>query len=252
MSVFSNPTIQSTITQLNGTSFGGLNGFGMYSSSTKAFNYLMDYVYGIVYILNDEWSFISFKTFRNPYNMISIDNGLYMIGISNVWKVDQDLNILINYGGYPLYPLYRGISYNPSNSLIYVAAAYLKEIQIFNLDLTLIRSFSTSPHQPWSITESSNKLFVGTEGGIILVYQKEEKINQFNGCDGNSEILYSILFDTNGFMATTCQTNKLYLFSPEGSFTGKTINTPNYPDYIGFDSKDRFIQISAYQINIYN
>ena len=39
-----------------------------------------------------------------------------------------------NPGGYPFY---RGISYNPSNGFIYVAAASvnLKEIQLFNLDL---------------------------------------------------------------------------------------------------------------------
>ena len=36
-----------------------------------------------------------------------------MTGSSNVWKLDQDLNILINHnhGGSPSY---RGISYNPS------------------------------------------------------------------------------------------------------------------------------------------
>ena len=80
-------------------------------------------------------------------------------------------------------------------------------------------SFSTEPHQPWSITESSNQLDVGTGEGIILVYQNEEIINQFNGCDGNSVELNSILFDPNGYMAITCSsysTNKLYLYSPNG------------------------------------
>ena len=51
-------------------------------------------------------------------------------------KVDQDLNILISIdrigGGSPSY---SGISYNPSNGLIYVAAWELSEIQVFNLDL---------------------------------------------------------------------------------------------------------------------
>ena len=128
------------------------------------------------------------------------------------------------------YPEYSGICYNPSNGLIYVAATvyYLYEIQLFNLDLTLIRRFSTSPHDPWSITISLNQLYVGTaHTGIILVYQNEILINQFNGCNGNSVTLSSILFDPNGYMATTCwdPTNKLYLFSPNGSFT-RQITTP--------------------------
>ena len=149
---------------------------------------------------------------------------------------------------------YYGLSYNPSNSLIYVAAYWLKEIQVFNLNLTYIRRFSTSPYQPWPITESSNKLYVGTLGGTILVYQNEIIINQFNGCNGDSTALTSILFDPNGYMATSCDypTNKLYLFSPNGSFTGKSITIPSTPQYIGFDSKGRFIQILWNQISIYN
>ena len=176
-----------------------------------------------------------------------------MTGSNNVWKLDQDLNILIRYN--PSYLGYFGISYNPSNGLIYVAAWNLAEIQVFNLNLTLIRRISTSPHYPCSITVSSNQLYVGTREGIVLVYQNESLIRQFNGCNGNSNsYITSILFDQNGNMATTCSdpTNKLYLFSPDGSFTYKSISTPSGPNYIGFDSKGRFIQISQNQITIYN
>ena len=118
----------------------------------------------------------------------------------------------------------------------------------------MIRRISTLPHTPWSITESSNKLYVGAKGGIILVYENEILINQFNGCEENSVWLYSILFDQNGNMATACSspTYKLYLFSPNGSFTGKSITTTDRPQYIGFDSKGRFILNSDKQISIYN
>ena len=57
----------------------------------------------------------------------------------------------------------------------------------------------------------------------------------------------SISFEQNGYTST-----KFYLFSQNGSFTGKSISTPLYPQYIGFDSKGRFIQISKKQISIYN
>ena len=94
---------------------------------------------------------------------------------------------------------------------------------------------------------------MGTNRGIILRYQNESLVYQFNGCDGNSGWLKAILFDPNGFMATTCySTKKLYLLSHDGSFTGKSITTPSSPQYIGFDIKGRFIQISWKQISIYN
>ena len=251
--MFTNPSYQSAITQLNGNSFGQVVGFGMYSSNNTTYYYVMEYSYGKVYTLNDQWSFISFKVFTNPCFMINIGNSLYMTGDYNVWKLDKDLNIMINYnpGGYPVY---RGISYNPSNGFFYVGAWVLKEIQVLNLNLTLIGRFSTSPHEPYAITISSSTLYVGTANtGMILVYQNQILINQFNGCNGNSAYLQSILFDPNGNMATACHdpANKLYLYSPYGSFTGKSITTPFSPRYIGFDSKGRFILISWYQISIY-
>ena len=248
--MFTNPTIQSTFTAFDGTSFGALSGFEMYSSPNALYYYVMDYWNG-VYILNDQWSFISFKVFTNPYNMINIRNSLYMTGKYNIWKLDQDLNILINYnpGGDPNY---LGINYNPSNGFIYVAST--QEIQVLNLNLTLIRRISTSPRTPYSITISSNILYVGAYGGMIRVYKNESLINQFNGCNGNSNYLTSILFDSNGYMATSCYDSyKLYLFSSNGSFTGQSITSSfYYPRYIGFDSKGRFIQMSMQQISIYN
>ena len=255
--MFSNQNIQSTIEwELNGNSFGYLVGFGIYSSSNTVYYYVMDDGDGKVYILNDDWSFISVKTFTNPAYMISIGSSLYMTGTYNIWKVDQDLNILINYNPTGGDPDYLGLSYNPSNGLIYVVSYGLKEIQVFNMKLTLIRRFSTEPHWPFSITESSNKLYVGTAwSGILLVYKNEKIIKQFNGCNGNNFWVESILFDQNGYMAISCalsQSSKLYLYLPNGSLTGKSIATPDYPYYIGFDSKGRFIQISDKKISIYN
>ena len=256
LNVFNNPIIQSTFNQLNGTLFAWLSGFGMYSSPNTTYYYVMDYGASTIYTLNDEWKFISFlKSFTGPFTMITIGNRLYMTGDDNVWKLDQDLNILVNYNpGIAPRNTYRGISYSQTNGLIYVAAFSLKEIQVFNLDLTLIRRFSTSPHNPYSNTESSNQLYVGTNKGIILVYQNEIIINQINGCNGNSTALTSILFDQKGYMATSCDnpTRILYLFSPNGSFTGKSLTTPDYPRYISFDSKGRFFQFSYKQISIYN
>ena len=121
---------------------------------------------------------------------------------------------------------------------------------MFNLNLPFIRHISTSPQTPWWITISSNQLYVGTLEGITLVYQNEILIQKFDGCNGNMTLLSS-----NGYMATSCEdSNKLYLFSPDGSFTNKSITT--YPEdwsyYIGFDSKGRFILISAYRTRVYN
>ena len=142
--MFSNPTIQSNITQYNGDSFSSLTGFGIYKSLLHAtYYYVMDCGANKTYILNNEWKLITFKSFTCPLYMINIGNSLYMTGDFNVWKLDQDLNILIQYNATGAPRGYRGISYNPSKGLIYVVGYWywFRAIEVFSVDLTLIRSF---------------------------------------------------------------------------------------------------------------
>ena len=89
----------------------------MYSSHGTVYYYIMDIGASKAFILNDQWSFISAKVFTYPLYMISIGNSLYMTGYYNVWKLDQDLNILIKYNPGGTSPWYAGISSNPSNGL---------------------------------------------------------------------------------------------------------------------------------------
>ena len=97
MCLFGNLTIQSTFTELNGTSFSWLISFGMYLSYKISY-YAIDFVENKVYILNDKWSFVSSKTFAYPVQMITIGTSLYMSGDSNIWKLDDNLNVLFPVG----------------------------------------------------------------------------------------------------------------------------------------------------------
>ena len=81
-SIFNNPNIRSNITTFNGTAFSWLVGFGMIYSSY----YVMDHTANAVYILNDNWSFVSSKTFLLPAFMITVENSLYLSGNSNRFK----------------------------------------------------------------------------------------------------------------------------------------------------------------------
>ena len=85
--MFGNSTIQSKIIKFNGSSFGGLRGFGMiYSSLNSSSYYVMERQPSQVYILYDNWSYISYENFTDPAYMVTICNNLYMTGNSNLWK----------------------------------------------------------------------------------------------------------------------------------------------------------------------
>jgi hypothetical protein len=187
--------------------------------------------------------------------MITIGSSIYMTGNANIWKLDKDLNILFQFTSTAnTTSKYRDIYYNSKNGFIYVAPYVLTEIQVFDLNLTYSHNISVSPYKPYSISEYNNKMFVGTTNGIVILIQNELIINQFNGCNGSSVSLTSILFDQYGYMATICSdpTNKLYLYNSNGTYTGTSLSTPSNTRYIGFDAKGRFVVISRYQISVYN
>ena len=202
--------------------------------------------------LNDNWSFVSFKEFRMPMFMISVENSLYMTGTKNVWKLDKDLNILIQYNGTSTVT-YFGLYFNSTNSLLYVVEVHSREIHVLNLNLTLIHSFSTKAYQAKSINGYNNQMYIGTSIGEVIVLQNEVIVKEFDGCDGKRDVVTSMLFDEYGYFATSCwgKSNRLYLLFANGTYTGKNITTPILPHYIGFDSKGHFIQISSKQITLY-
>jgi hypothetical protein len=107
-------------------------------------------------------------------------------------------------------------------------------IDAFDLNLTFNHNMSTSPYQPWSITEYNNQMYVGTTNGLVLVIQNERILNQFNGCGGNSATVDSILFDDYGYIVTSCDNpfNILHLYFVNRTFTGQSITTPTSPLFI--------------------
>ena len=125
--MFNNSTIQSNITQFNGTAFSWLLGFGMMNSSCNASFYVMDWGANKVYIINDNWSFLSFETFNLPAYMITVENSL--------WKLDLNLNVLIQYTA-TVTVWYRGLYFTSTNRLLYVAPYALTEIHVFNINST--------------------------------------------------------------------------------------------------------------------
>jgi hypothetical protein len=234
----------------------GYTGFVM-SSSNPIQYYVTHYSQGKIFVFDDNWNYISNKSsFPNVTYMILVGNYFYISGNSNIWKTDQQLNVSIRYNstgsssGY--YPNYRGLYYNSTNDLIYVASSYFEVIHVFNLNLTLNDSISITPYQPWSINENNNELYVGTTNGTVLVILNKQIIKQFNGCNKQKVLLFSILFDDLNNMATTCDNKQLHLYNTAGSYLNKSIPTANDPRYIGLDSKSRLVVVTSTQISLYN
>jgi hypothetical protein len=252
MSIFSNMTILLSFNKTNSIYLKQCLGSAIFTPS-NSYYYVSDVGLKKIFILNESWSYVSSKVFDSPAYISTFGNSLYATGNRNIWKLDQNLSILIQYNATGTPPNYRGIYINSTKNFIYTAPFSFNVIHVFNLNLSFSHNISTSPYKPYSITGYSNQIFVGAlTKGTILVIENETIKHIFNGCNGNLAALTYILFDDCGLMATSCSNNKLYLYYPNGTYIGKSLNTPDNPRYIGFDSKGRFVQISWLQVSVYN
>ena len=240
------------MTSDNGTTFVALAGFGMLASANTTYYYVADYAGSKIIIYDDNWKFIRYVSMSFPAFMITIGSNLYITCNFFIAITDGNLKILNQYNGVDS-PLYRGIYYNSTNNLIYVVSRTLYAIYVFNLNLALNDSFTVLPSLPYSITGYNNQLFVGTYGGSIFVIVNKVVVNSFNSFNGNIAFVSSFLFDQYGSLAAFCHTsiNQLFLYLSNGIYANKTLQTPTGGQYIGFDSKGRFLIISYYQISIY-
>jgi hypothetical protein len=237
---------------VTGVNIFGYFGFGM-SSSNPIQYYVTHRNEHKIFVFDEDLNYVSNRSsFPNVTYMIPVGNYFYITGDDDIWKTDQQLNVSIRYDSTGSSPGYRGLYYNSTNDLIYVAPFALQLIHVFNLNLTLNHSFSITTFSPWSINENNNELYVGTNNGMMLVIVNEQIIRQFNGCNQQSVRLNSILFDEFNNMATLCNNNQLYLYNTSGTYLNKSIPTVSSPRYIGLDSKSRLVVVTFTKITLYN
>jgi len=247
MDVFTNFSINISITSLNGNIFSMLQGFGMMCDFNTSY-YVVDYTGNKIYTLDDNYKYVSMTTFTSPTYMTNVNSSLYIAGQSNIWKTDKYLNILMVYTESGA--KYRGIYYDSTENLLYLPPIVYTYFQAFDLNLNLNYTVSVSPKNPRSLAKYNNEIFVGTTSGSVLVVANKIVIRSFTACSSGS--ISSIVFDKNGLMAISCESiNLVNLYSYNGTFTGKSLTIPANPTYLGFDSKGHFVVISKTQISVY-
>ena len=248
--------------------FYSLFGFGSFSINCTATYYVNEKDDSRIYKLDSDWNLVdswltAFLTMNTPLwtrpaLMIRIGNSFFMTLDNYVLKTDWYLNVIAkHFDGGGVSSLWRGIWYNSSSSLIYAACNYWKRIDVFDLNVIKIDSFNTSVnssiYNPWSLQGYNDKIYIGTDQGVLLVTLSKVIIQTIKMCKVWSR-LSSILFDHNGYVAFTCRTESVLILynSAYMNYTGIQLNVPASPEFISFDEKGRFIVISDSQITVYN
>jgi hypothetical protein len=251
LNAYNSFTLESSISVLEDSYyFGTLYGFGLVSSNISSY-YITDRLYNYILIFDDQWNYVNYENFISPTYITSVGSSLYISGANNMWKTDQNLNILAQYSTNNN-PFYQGIYYNSTSRYIFAAANKKSSIHVFDLNLNYVESFSTQSYYPWSIAGFNNRMYIGCLSlGTILVIVNRNIIATLNGCNGKYDDVTSIIFDQSGYMATSCSINGyLYLYNNYSIYGGFDISNAN-PMSIGFDSRGRFVVVSKKEISFY-
>jgi hypothetical protein len=245
--------------------FYNLYGFGSYNTNNTTTYLAIENAQFRLFRLDADWNLLddtntcySTSYLSRPGLMIRIEKYFYLSFDNYFLKTDFNLNVVgpffkVSTG---IVPKYRGLWYNSSNNLIYVASNYWYTIDVFDLNISKIDSISTLTNStfyyPWSLQGNGDKLFCGTDQGVLLVILNKLIIQTINVCNISSR-LSSILFDQYGYVGFTCKNeNILKLYYTNLSYTGLQKALPANPEFINFDEKGRFIVISDKRITVYN
>ena len=228
------------------------SGFAMLTSIPIQY-YITDFLNNMIFVFDANWNLIMNRSFQKPANIITVGTSLYITSDSIISRTDRNLNVLSQYIASGIVPQYRGIVYNSTNNVIYVVAHFTSTVHTFNLNPTLTSSLVVSPMSSYiySISILNNQWYVGTRAGTIMVIFNNQITKQFNACAGNSEFIYSILFDGFGKMATACDNRQVYFYDSNGVNLLKSFLVSNNPLDIGFDSNLKFYVIAISKIEIY-
>jgi hypothetical protein len=214
--------------------------------------YALDYLNGTnsnFVLYNRNWTYLSYKTMpiNYPISIIFINNEIFITGYDGIYKTYNSLNIVGYYNRTGA--AYRRFYYNSTSDILYVSSYNYNRIDLFYRNLSFISSISLT-HKSWALTEKNGKLYVGLDDGSISVVENNLVVENITTlCTG---WITSILIDANDLMAVLCHSNStLYLYSTNGSYTGKSMTTSLSPRFISYDFNGYFIIAGESQINLY-
>ena len=226
-------------------------GFEQFVDGSTTTYYLIDSHNCKIVLFDQYWQFISYVVVNDTLNYLVIaENQLFLSAENGIYKINRNGEIVK--ASPKSGAIYKGIYFNSTNSLLYVGTYSSNKIQVFNQNLTFLRTIRTGSYIPYSLNAYGDTLFAGTTTGEILLFKNELIQKVFNNTCSTKTLITSIAIDKYGFMAVTCFFDSLiHLYHVNGSYMNIEIHTAYHPENIAIDSNGRLIINSISEFDIY-
>ena len=236
--------------------FSNLAGFEKVVDGTITKYYLNDFDLNQILIFNDNWEYIGTKVFtigatiiKNIGSEVLIVTNPNLPAQTTLYKMDKSLNIVKSLTT-SFMSSYLDSWYDQTKDLVYLISHNNQRIDVYDRNLSLIKTISVTGHYPKSIMGYKTTLYIGTLAGHVLVIENDRIMSSFKVCTGY--YVYNIHIDTNGNIAVSCymdQLIKLYTVSGLNLDLSKRITYP--PTFFDIDSKGRLVVLTSNEIGIY-
>ena len=203
-------------------------------------------------MFNEFWEYQrNITLLSSPKYSVYVNDEIYVSCDSLIQKYDKNLNFILQSNAIGNY--YYGIYFYQSNGMLYAANTNIYRIHIFNKNLSLMGSISTS-FKPFSIAQCNDMIAVSEESVTGKINFFKNNILTTNISISCSRSITSMIVDNYDHMIILCYSpSYLYIHHTNGTFTGTAfpICSNSNPMFINFDSKDRLVVVCRSSIEIY-
>ena len=147
----------------------------MFYSFVEIFNsnmrnyFVVDLLYDRILIFDDNWNYQKFRILPKPAYLKEVDENIFISSSNSFFKTNTNVDVIRTYQQRGAD--YRGIFYEKSTELFFVASESLRRIDVFNKNLSLTKSIDMGEYVPYSINSyQKSELLIGTRFGEILTF----------------------------------------------------------------------------------
>ena len=216
--------------------------FGAYSSATIV-------TYNQFWIYQSHQNLLYSRTYTTKY----VGGYFYFSSDDYFYKTTSTFVVFTYYKSIAAY--FKEILYDPASSKLYVAAQGLTSIAVFDLSCFLIQFINLGSRFAFGLAYFNGNLYATIiNSNQILVIQNGFVIKYFNvnQCSVGEYSLVSITVDSFGYLAITCNFDKLIVvYDSNGNYMNSSIATSDYPFMTGIVYNGRFVIMTGQSLDIY-
>jgi hypothetical protein len=245
--MFTNYTKRASIDNYGGIPWTYAGGYEEVINNGIPTFYAVDIDISRVVKFDSNWNYQTFYDLSIPrsFTLKYINGYFYFSAEYHFYKTDTSFTL--NGYSYYAFATYRQFAYDSNNSLFYVAAAALTQINVYDTTPSFVRSISF-PYSPYSVYIYYFTLYVGFINKMLIAYFPLSNPTNINYFTAVCSMTVSIFIESfSGDMFTSCEnTNRV-----DSKDMGGYIQASSHPYIVAVDTYRRLIINTQYSIDIY-